>query len=337
MSNQKNDPTRAIVGETKVSETNTIVPETKMSFEPNDFAADIAKLAASKGINTDGTPVVVSPVVAPEAVIPPLTTPVQPETATVTPVNEATKPEVVVPDKFKNPDGSVNVDNLNKSTQNVDEAIATYLAKEKELKRKMNEVKAQENAYINPPAAIAAPAPANIPINPTFAAQLEADVARDGFGVVAAKLFTAAQQSAVEQIKGELDTLKGVNADNTTKQQIESIGKSDPWVYTPEGMATLTKILDEQPYLWNASDPYKAAYLQYNGLKSVALKSNSQVLTPTPQARPTAPVPSGQAVNRTSAPVIKLDTKQDIDNHLKTLTSEQKREFFRKINPELKF
>jgi len=300
-----------------VSETNVIVPA-EMSFDPLDFAKDMERLTVANA------PKVETPVV--EAVITPPTQPEQPLQASVTPPVEATKVETVVPDKFKNQDGSVNVDNLNKSTLNVEEAIANYLAKEKELKRKMNEVKAQENAYINPPANIA---PVNsIPVNSNFAAQLEADIAKDGAGIVLAKLFTAAQESVEERVAKEISLLKNVNAENTTKSQIQSIGKSDPWVYTPEGIDTLNRVLSEQPYLMSAEDPYKAAYMFYNGQKSVASKSNSQVLTPTPQARASAPVPTAQAANMTSVPVIKLDTKQDIDNHLKTLTPEQKSAFF---------
>lgn len=312
-----------------MEENNTTVAEPKLSFDPNNFAEDMAKLAASKGIDINGNKMEAKQEVP--AVITPPTTPEQPPQETVeAPVTkeaEATKTEVVVPEKFKNPDGSVNVDNLAKSTQNVEEAIATYLAKEKELKRKMNEVKAKENAYIKPVPAPNAPAPV-VPVNTNFAAQLEADIAKEGAGVVLAKLFTAAQESVEERVQSRIQALQDVNAQNTTKQQVEAIGKSDPWVYTPEGVATLTKVLEEQPYLQAAEDPYKAAYLYYSGIKSVASKSSSQVLTPTPQARPSAPVPTGQAVNRTSAPVIKLETKEDIDNHIKKLTPEERKQFF---------
>jgi len=308
-----------------VEETNVTVPEVKLSFDPNNFAADMAKLAASKGLTIEGNEV--KPVEVP--VITPPTTPEQPpvEVAPVTPKDEATKADVVVPDKFKAPDGSIDTEKLNKSVVNAEAALANYLVIEKELKRKMNEVRAQENAYINPPPAPNAPIPV-IPVNTNFAAQLEADIAKDGAGVVLAKLFTAAQESVEERVQSRIQELQNVNAETTTMKQVEAIGKNDPWVYTPEGMSTLTKILDEQPYLWNAKDPYKAAYLQYKGIENVASKSNSQVLTPTPQARPTAPMPSGQAANRTSAPVIKLDTKQDIDNHLKTLSPEERKKFF---------
>lgn len=320
-----------------MTETNTIptevtkAPVSGLSFDPANFAADIAKIAASKGITLEGGKVVEQPVVE-TAVITPPTPPEQPEPevqAPVTPKAEATKAEVSVPDKFKAPDGGIDAEKLNKSIVNVDEALAKYLEKERELKRKMNEVRAQENAYINPPPPPNAPAPV-IPVNTNFAAQLEADIAKEGAGVVLAKLFTAAQESVEERVQSRIQALQTVNAENTTKQQIEAIGKNDPWVYTPEGMETLTRVLNEQPYLWNAPDPYKAAYLQYNGFRSVASKSAPQVLTPTPTARPTAPVQSGQAVVRTSAPVIKLDTKEDIDSHLKSLTPEQRKEFFKK-------
>lgn len=315
-----------------MSEDNVIVvqePEVKaddgkLSFEPENFAADIAKLKARMEPVKVETPA-------------PITPPTQPTQTEQTPVESVvTKPEeatevkaVEVPEKFKAPDGSVDTEKLGKSITNVDEALASYLAKEKELKRKMNEVKAQENAYINPPAAIAnTPV---IPVNQNFAKQLEEDIAKEGAGVVLAKLFTAAQESVEERVQSRIQAIQSAQAENTTKQQIEAIGKNDPWVYTPEGLDTLTKILNDQPYLWGAADPYKAAYLQYNGIKNVASKSSPQVLTPTPTARTSAPVPTVQAAVKTSAPVIKLNTKEDIDNHLKKLNPEQRKEFFKKV------
>ena len=309
-----------------MSDTQTQTAEPKLSFQAENFAEDIAKLAASQGVTLE----------APQADIPltPPTEPAQPKDepqaavqpqAAATKTDEATKVEV--PEKFKAPDGSVDTEKLNKSIVNVDEALAKYLEKERELKRKMNEVRQKENAYLTPPAT-PTPTP-TIPVNANFAKQLEEDIQKEGAGVVLAKLFTAAQESVEERVKSEIEVLKQVNATNTTKQQIEAIGKTDPWVYTPEGMATLTQILDEQPYLWNAPDPYKAAYFQYNGSKSVASQTKPQVLTPTPPARPTAPVPSGQAAAPTVAPTIKLDSKEDVDRHLSKLTPKEQSEFFK--------
>lgn len=278
-----------------------------LSFKAEDFAKDIAQIAKEQGVS-----------IAPKEETP--TPPVQPETpATVT--NEATKP-VAVPEKFQKPDGSVDPEKLGKSMANVDEALASYLAKEKELKRKMNDVRNLENPYLKTPAPMA---PNNAPpINPDFAAQLESDLAKDGFGKVAAKLFTAAQEAAEERMQSKIQHLQDTQSNATTRQQIEAIGKSDPWVYTPEGMATLTKVLEEQPYLWQAPDPYKAAYLQYNGQKNVVSKSSPQVLTPNPIARPSAPVPTGQAASQ-------ANNGMNPESMFDKLTPNQKAEFINRL------
>jgi hypothetical protein len=146
-------------------------------------------------------------------------------------------------------------------------------------------------------------------------------------------LFTAAQESVEERVKAQIDAINAHNADNTTKSQIEAIGKNDPWVYTPEGMATLTNVLDSQPYLWNAPDPYKAAYLLHKGQQNVSVsRSAPQVLTTTPTARPSAPVPTGQAARQTVVPTVDFNkmSKADLDKHLSTLTKEQQSAFFQK-------
>ena len=289
--------------------------DTNLSFKNEDFAEDMAKLLAQQ---TEPAPAAVVPV-------PPPTTPAQPNQAAVTP--EAQTP---VPEKFRTPDGQLDKVKLEKSTLSAEEALAKYLAKEKELKRKINEVKAQENAYLNPPAAISAPAV--IPVNVPFAEQLEADIAKDGAGVVLSKLFTAAQEAAEARIKGQFDIMKAANRDITTRIQLEEMGKQDPWIRTNEAVDTLSRILGEQPYLWKADDPYKAAYIVYQGMQHIASRPNSQVLTPIPSARPTAPTPSGQAANRVgTSSNIMLNDREAIDKHLKTLTVEQQSEFFVKL------
>ena len=305
----------------------------ELSFRPEDFAADIAKLAAEANPN----PVVEAPKVIADTQMPVQPTPIQ-APATVTPeppANQAPAPApqaVAVPEKFKAPDGTLDTAKLEKSTADADKALLTYLAKEKELKRKMNEVRQAENAYLNP-ANIPAPIPGIAPApNPalTFEQQLEADAQSKGFGVVAARLFTAAQEAAVEQMRKELNPLRQGFEEAATTRQLEAIGKSDPWVYTPEGVGALTQILTDQPYLWQAPDPYKAAYM-FSG-RSVIARSSPQVLTPTPTAKATAPVPSAVAANMTpQAPSIRLDSKEAIDAHMKTLTTAQQEEFFVKM------
>jgi len=283
--------------------------EESLSLTNDTFAEDMAKLAASAQ--------------APATPPTPPTMPEQPvEQAPVT--TEATKVEV--PEKFKTPDGQIDVAKVEKSYVNAEETLAKYLAKEKELKRAMNEVRQKENAYLNPPAT----APTPIPVNTNFAQQLEADVQREGLGPVLTKLFTASQEAAYEKARAEIEGIKSVTAEQTTKAQIEAIGKNDPWVYSEQGLNTLTSILNNQPYLWQANDPYKAAYLFHKGM-NVASQTAPQVLTPTPQVRPSAPVPTGLAAVPSNNPTVRLDSREAIDSHLKKLNPAQQSEFFKKM------
>lgn len=319
-----------VIPEQNISESKGIgmvgVPavDTSLGLTNDTFAEDMAKLRAEAEKS-----MVVAP---PETSVPmtPPTTPEQPVEVEQAPVTqEATKTEVKVPEKFQTPDGKIDEAKVAKSLMSAEETLAKYLEKEKELKRKMNEMRAKENAYLNPPTQIAAQPQS--PINPNFEKQIEEDIAKEGVGRVLTKLFSAAQEAAYEKTRLEIDQVKAVSAEMTTKQQIEAIAKNDPWVYSQEGVATLTRILDNQPYLWQANDPYKAAYTFYKG-QNVASQMNPQVLTPTPQARPSAPIPTGQAaVPSVQAPIVKLNTREDIDSHLKKLTPAQQSEFFKKM------
>lgn len=287
--------------------------EENLTLTNDTFAEDMAKLEAEAKAKAE--PVTTEPPTMPEQPV---------EQAPVTP--EATKTEV--PEKFKTPDGKIDEAKLEKSLVNAEETLAKYLTLEKQLKQKINEVKAKDNAYLNPPANVAE---VKQPVNGNFAKQIEEDIAREGVGPVLTKLFTAAQEAAYEKARTEIDGLKNISAEATTKQQIETIAKKDPWVYTQEGLNTLTNILDNQPYLWQANDPYKAAYLIHKGM-SVASQPSSQVLTPNPTARPSAPVPTGQAANPVNtAPSVRLDSKDAIESHLKKLTPAQQSEFFKKM------
>jgi len=264
---------------------------------------------------------------APAIPMTPPNVPAQPEVkGPAAAIPEATKaPEV--PEKFKTPEGEIDIAKVEKSTLDAQVALDKYLAKERELKRKINEVKAAEVAPLTPPTTPQQPAYENV--SPDFAVKIEQDIQSQGVGNVLAKLFNAAKEVAKEEIAGDITQLKTAHAETTTRQQIEAIGKVDPWVFTDEGVGTLTKILNEQPYLWNAADPYKAAYLIYNGVINVASRSQEKVTTSTPPARPSAPIPTGQASPVTPA-TVRLDSKEAIDNHLKGLSLEQQEEFFRK-------
>jgi hypothetical protein len=326
-----------------------------LSFKNEDFAADMARLAAEQGVANPLEVKAEAP--APVAVtMPKADAPAQPEApAAVTPeatakaetAQKAEAPVVATPDKFKTPDGQLDTAKVLKSTIEADKALAIYLAKEKELKRKMNEVKQAENAYLNPgnppatqnlPASTITPAQAQaVP----FEQQLEADVQAHGLGKTLAKLFTAAQDSALDMARKELNPLKEGIAENTTRQQIEAIGKADPWVYTEEGVNTLNTILNEQPYMLQAADPYKAAYIYHQGLRGVTQITGavpqgqqiSQVLTPTPTAKAPAPVPAAVAANsapKSDADTINLNDPVAVNAYVAKLTPAQQDQFYQR-------
>ena len=301
-----------------------------LTFKANDFAQDIQKLAVEQGLpdpyKEEAPPAVAMPAQPPQAAV----TPTEPAKQETTP-----EPKVVeVPEKFKTADGKVDEAKLEKSIVNVDQALAKYLEKEKELKRKINEVKTAENAYLNPVNVAPTTEPVQTPANLPFRQMLAKDIQEQGIEVVLEKLFTASQEAALDQARKELSPLKQGFEEATTRSQVEAIGKADPWVYTEDGISTLNQILTQQPYLMQAPDPYKAAYIHYQGQRGVTQKveHSSQVSTPTPTAKASAPVPTAVAAsNANTSPTINLDSPQAVDAYLKTLDPKQQEEFFVKM------
>lgn len=304
----------------------TQTAEKGLSFAPENFAADMQMLATEQGktITPEGI-VADTPTQTPAPAVQPEVLATETPAVTPEPAKVEVKP-VVVPDKFKAPDGTLDMAKVEKSTMSADQALAKYLEKEKELKRKINEVKASENAYLNPantpnPILSQSVLNANVP----FHQQLEQDVQAIGLGKTLEKLFTASQESALEQARKEITPIKQGYDQSVTKNQIEAIGKSDPWVYTEDGVNTLNRILTEQPYLMNAEDPYKAAYIAYQGILGVNARiagTNTQVLTPNPTARASAPVPTARAADSSTASPETVFDK---------LTNAQKSEFIKRL------
>ena len=291
------------------------VPAANLSFKNEDFAEDMAKLQTA----------VATPTVTPEAAIPATTT-----AQDTTPVTEQKPATSEVPEKFKTPDGKVDESKVEKSLVNVEEAIAKYTAKQKELNRLINETKAKENAYLRSDVATtqntAPTTPA--PVDQSFEQMIEADLQKEGTGKTLSKLFNAAREAALEQFRTEISPLQASIHENQMRGQVEAIGKTDPWVYTPEGIDTLTKILNDKPFLANSDNPYRDAYLFYQGARLTASRVDSQVSTPTPTAKASAPAPTASAANHTSAPVVRLDSTESIEKFLHKLTPKEQSEFF---------
>lgn len=277
----------------------------EFSGAPGDLMKDLALLDAQQNPPTVPEPQ------APE--------PVQPATATATPE---------VPEKFKDENGNADQAKIEKSTADAQAALTKYLAMEKDLRRKMNEVSGlQKQAPQSPTDAPATASP--------FAAQLEADMAKFGAGAVLERLFEAAKETAKAEAKR--DVLSDVMADREerleikSRQELEQIAKFDQGVISPEGLEALARIRAERPWIEKAANPTSEAYKVYLADQVIKARLNGQV-TPNPKgpaakAPPTPVGPAPRVSVQPTAPV--LQTKEDIDKHLSTLDEKGQEAFFK--------
>ena len=282
-----------------------VVPE--FSGNPGDLMADLALIAREKGQ------------------VPPS----QAEVTTKTqqpPEITATAP-VTVPEKLQMEDGSLDTEKLAKVTVDAEAALSKYLEKEKELRRKMNEVNglqksvvpAQENP--NPPAPVS-----------SFAATLEADIQRLGAGVVLEKLFNAAQETAYARALGDVQSIREESELSRSQRELEAIAKYDPQVLTPEGYEQLAKIREAKPWLNQSPKPWTEAYNLMLGdrLISERLKGTVQP-NPTGQtakAPPTPVSPAPRVVVKPAGPNLSTMNPDQITAYVKGLTPDQEKSFW---------
>ncbi len=298
---------------------NAVVPE--FSGKPNDLMADLNLLAKEQGIET----------------APPKAEVTQPETTATAPV---IAPEV--PEKFKAPDGSLDAAKLEKSTVDADAAIAKYLAKEKELRQKMNEVNTLSKQTILPTVAPVAPAPNQVPLS-----QFEIDVANDLINQAAAYGYQMPQGQAIAQARVQV-RLAQANADYETKlteslrikledqdrrSELEAIAKYDASVLSPEGFEALAKIRDSKPWINQSPKPWTEAYDYLLAERTKAARQQGTVL-PTPtgltaKAPPTPVGPAPRAVVQPTGPNLEAMHPDQITAHVKNMTAEQEAAFWK--------
>ena len=269
--------------------------------EPGNFQKDMAALAAEASVS--------------EVVAAAPTNEAPPE------ITESATAPVTVPDKFKDAEGNLDQAKLEKSTQDAQAALAKYLTTEKELRRKMNEV----NGLKSVPA-VSAQSPAT-----PFEAQIEADIQKLGAGVVLARLFEAAKETAKKEVLSDVHADREERAEIKSRRELEEIGKYDQEVLTPAGLDRLAQIRAERPYLNQSENPTQAAYEVYLAEQVKKARQTGQV-QPTPKgltakAPPTPVGPAPRAVVQSNAP--KLETQADINAHLATLTPAQESAFWK--------
>lgn len=261
-------------------DTSKVPGATLAEFGKRDFDAqtkkDLNDLEAQINASLSGTvapapaPVYEPPAgqPAPAAVVPPVAQP------TPAPV-QAVEP---VPQKFANPDGTLNQEKLEKSYVNLD----AYLAKERELSAlKAQPFQQMPQPQYNPQPQYPQPQmvqPQYVPIE-----QQVNDGMRQDPGLTALNLARAAVAQSQAYADAQLREVR-------SRQELMEMGQNDPAVFTAEGLAKLTEVRKANPWLDNAPNPWYAAYKMSGGIAP-----RSAAVVPAP-ARPIAPIlPGGQA------------------------------------------
>ncbi len=290
------------------------VPE--FTGKPGNLMNDLAALAAEQAI--PAVPV------APQAEVTP-----QPE------ITEQSPAPATVPEKFKAPDGSLDTAKLEKSTVNVEEALAKYLEKEKQLRQKMNEV----NRLSGMPAPVA-PAPVVPAATQQPLTAFEIQVAQDLINEAALNGYQMPQGQAIAQARVlvKMTEAKAAHEQNLTeslrvkledqdrRRELEEIAKYDDRVLSPEGFDAMSKIRDSKPWINQSPTPWTEAYNYYLAEQAKSARLKGTVL-PTPtgltaKAPPTPVGPAPRAVVQPVGPDFNAMTPDQITAHVKNLSPE---------------
>ena len=180
-----------------------------------------------------------------------------------------------IPEKFKKPDGTVDEDKLKTSIQQVDQAIekktksiddmiAEYKAKEKELTelgRKKSEV--QRGVQMMPIGPVMTP-PAPVPQDlAALQMQIQQDYQRDPIGTQILMARAEAQRLLDERMAPVQDALAAwqqEKRDLQMRENLAQLAQSDPRVLDSRLYAIMNQVLDEDPGMMRLKNPHRAAW-----------------------------------------------------------------------------
>lgn len=295
-----------------------------------DTMKDLAAIAKEQGISgvTDirGDGKIVSQATAqpvpsqPQAVEQPAQT-VQQPAQTQVPEN--------VPDKFKGPDGQVDVSKVEKAEKNIDAMIARYKAKEREASQLGNRVN-------NPAPAV--PQQVQVPQtqHQSMLTPLEIQMAQDlmaeaaayggkldqGQAIAMARVQSRALAARYQADLEATETLRRRVEDAERTRELQSLIDGDPELASEGMVDKLWQTRQDNPWLNNSPEPWKAAYIHYRG--SNPQGRGNQVSTPTPKGQTVPPVPV--------SPVSRVQPTVDVKNP-QALSNEQLIAEIKKIHP----
>ncbi len=203
---------------------------------------------------------------------------IDPFTVTVGDMNQGFKPEaqkaqaelpVDVPEKFRKPNGEVDVEKLKASTERLDVAIQEKEAKLQEVQKTIDdyvrvykEKETQLRTSPNPERIAAqlppvAP-PQMVPQAQMTDQQLEAMIAAD----LAANPARTIAQLISAGVQTQMQPLNQERQDNRIRENIKQIAEKDPRILNQSVFDAVTAKLQESPEMWNLKNPHKAAWLE---------------------------------------------------------------------------
>lgn len=288
---------------------------------PGNLQNDLAALAAEQN------PTVVAP---------------QAEVQTQPVTTDPAMAPVTAPEKFKAPDGSLDMSKVEKSTVDAEAALAKYAAKEKELRQKMNEVNNLSRQTI--PANVAPVAPV---VNAVPLTAFEIQVANDLINEAAAYGYQMPQGQAIAQARVQVkmaearfaseasltETLRVKLEDQDRRSELEAIAKHDQSVLTPEGFEALAKIRESKPWLAQSPKPWTEAYDYYLADQLKKSRQTGMVL-PTPtgvtaKAPPTPVTPAPRVTVQPTGPDFSKMSEDQITAHVKGLNAAEEAKFWK--------
>jgi hypothetical protein len=272
----------------EAADTSRVPGATLAEFGKREFDAqtknDLNALEAEINAHLTGTPIP-APVYEPPVGQPPAPiAPVAPPAPAPTPA-----PSAFVPEKFANPDGTLNQDRLERSTISLD----AYLAKERELSALKQQPFQQQPPQYQP----------QYQPQQQFQVPLEQQV-NDGMrqdpGLTALNLARAAVLQSQAYSDAQLREVR-------SRQELMEMGQNDPAVFTADGLAKLTAIRQANPWLDAAPNPWFAAYKMSGG---IAPRNSTPQAAP---ARSQAPIlPGGQVPSSAFTQSHHVGTERDL-------------------------
>lgn len=206
------------------------------------------------------------------------------------PVPAQTIPVIPIPQKFQNPDGTVDEDKLKASSERLDEAIQQkektideLLADYKEREKKLGQL-GQQKAEIQrqmPP--VAAPVQQTSQDLQAVEQRIREDYARDPLNT-SVQLAEAIVQKKLEPFFQQMQQVEESRRDQIVRQNLTELAKSDPRILDPRLYAIVNQVLDEDPGLKQSKNPHKAAWNE--------VKERLRLGEPTVQAQPSIATPT---------------------------------------------